>query len=203
MSHHPADGLPENLSGDPLAGLTLPDDSTRPIAPELTNVTAQQRQPGVHLRMIHDHHRQNMATIRKMLDDIQAGRANATTLEDVTEPLQDMRQNYRQFGALCGQHCQIIHGHHSIEDAHIFPALSAKAKAFSKVVDRLKSEHEIVHELLVRLIAALNALFEDTNERTFDITKTLYDALDGLLASHFNYEEESIGDALGVYEIGV
>lgn len=191
------------MPNDPLAGLTLPDDSTRPAAPQLNDVTPAQRMAGRNLRLFHNHHRQNMQAIRSLMAQIQSGEADAATLEAATAPLGELSENYRRFGALCGQHCHMIHGHHSIEDAYVFATLSEKAKAFSAVVDRLKQEHEIVHELLLRLLEALNALYHDANRETFAIAQTLYDALERLLLSHFTYEEDSIGDALGVYEIGV
>lgn len=193
--------MASQVQSNPLAGIEIPDDDTRPKAPDLPDVQPHQRQAGLHLKMIHNHHRKNMRTIRQLLDDIEKRGEISIPLEEVTQPLQDMEQAYKQFGALCGQHCQIIHGHHAVEDAHLFPALSAKAKTLSKVIDRLKAEHEIVHQLLVRIIAALDALFADTSDENFTTAKVLYDALDKLLASHFHYEESSIGDAIGFYDV--
>ena len=46
-----------------------------------------------------------------------------------------MVRNFRRFGTLCGQYCQFVHGHHSIEDAALFPALAAKSEALRKVTD--------------------------------------------------------------------
>ena len=34
-----------------------------------------------------------------------------------------LRQAFEQFGAFCAQYCQAVNAHHSIEDAHMFPAL--------------------------------------------------------------------------------
>ena len=191
------------MPNDPLAGLTLPDDSTRPVAPQLENVTPTQRMAGRNLRLFHNHHRQNMQAIRSLMEQIRAGEADTAALKAATAPLGELSENYRRFGALCGQHCHMIHGHHSIEDAYVFAALSDKAKAFATVVDRLKQEHEVVHELLLRLLESLNALYHDANRETFAAAQKLYDALERLLLSHFTYEEDSIGDALGVYDIGV
>jgi len=36
--------------------------------------------------------------------------------------------NYRRFGNLCGQHCQIVNTHHSIEDQAIFPEISKQSE---------------------------------------------------------------------------
>lgn len=178
------------------------DDSTRPQAPKLEDVTQQQKLPGRHLAMIHDHFRDNMGTLRDLIARATEGEVTPEQLQAETENMQ-MLQNYRQFGALCGQHCQIIHQHHSIEDAAIFPVLSAKSEAFKRVTDRLQEEHVIVHELLVRLIDAINVLISDPGPDNFDNVRELYEALEQVLLSHFGYEEDSIGDALGYYDVGV
>lgn len=178
------------------------DDATRPEAPALENLTEAQKRPGRHLGMIHDHFRANMRQLRDMIASAAEGEISTAELKAEADSM-DMLQNYRQFGALCGQHCQIIHQHHSIEDQAIFPVLSAKSAAFKRVTDRLAAEHVIVHELLVRLIAAINTLITDPGPDSFASVRTLYDALEKVLLSHFGYEEDSIGDALGYYEVGV
>lgn len=177
------------------------DDATRPVAPELAGLTDAQRMPGQHLAMIHEHFRGHMAQLRQLIDLAEAD-GGATNLKAEAEAL-PILENYRRFGALCGQHCSIIHGHHSIEDYAIFPELGAKDAAFKKVVDRLKAEHEIVHELLLRLIEALGALDADPRPETFAAARVLFDDLERVLLSHFSYEEASIGDAIGYYGIGL
>lgn len=178
------------------------DDSTRPEAPKLEGLTESQKAPGRHLAMIHDHFRDNMKTLRDLIARASQGEVSPAELKSETENM-DMLQNYRRFGSLCGQHCQIIHTHHSIEDQMIFPAVGSKSEAFKKVTDRLIAEHEIVHELLVRLIGAINALITDPGPQNFADVRELYEALEKVLLSHFGYEEDSIGDALGYFEIGV
>lgn len=185
-----------------LLDIAFLDDATRPRAPKLENLTAQQRAPGRHLKMIHDHLRQNVTVLRNMIDEVMAGEKSIAEVEAEAEAL-TMVSNYRQFGNLCGQHCQTVHMHHSIEDAHIFPALSEKGEAWKKVTDRLQAEHEIVHELLVRLISALNTLVRDPSADNFAQAREINGALERVLLSHLGYEEDEIGDALGYFEIGV
>lgn len=178
------------------------DDATRPRAPKLENLTPQQRAPGRHLKMIHDHLRQNTQVLRRMIDQVMAGEKSPAEIEAEAEAL-TMVSNYRQFGNLCGQHCHIVHTHHSIEDAHIFPALSEKGEAWKRVTDRLLQEHEVVHKLLIRLVEALHILARDPNAETFATAREITDALERVLLSHLGYEEEEIGDALGYFQIGV
>lgn len=185
-----------------LEDIEIPDDSTRPVAPKLENLTPRQRLPGRHLAMIHDHFRHNMKLLRDLIAKAEAGELSAEELDTRAQSM-PLVENYQRFGALCGQHCQIIEMHHSIEDQAIFPHLSPKSEAFKKVVDRLVAEHEVVHALLLRLVEKLRALAQNPGKPQFAEVREVYEALEKLLLSHFGYEEASIGDALGYYDIGV
>jgi hemerythrin-like domain-containing protein len=178
------------------------DDATRPKAPKIEDLKPEHKAAGRHLRMIHDHLRQNVAALRQMVDAVAAGEMGVEDVERQAGAL-EMVANYRKFGNLCGQHCQIVHTHHSIEDAHLFPVLSAKGEAWKKVTDRLAQEHVVVHELLMRLVGALNALAQDPSAEHFADARALNDALERVLLSHLGYEEEEIGDALGYFEVMV
>lgn len=184
-----------------LLDIEFMDDATRPRAPKLEGLTAAQRAPGRHLKMVHDHLRHNMAAIGEL---IEAASAGAVTLEEVEAQTADLAilDNYRRFGNLCGQHCTIVNTHHSIEDYAIFPELGKQSEAFRKVAERLQAEHVVVHELLVRQIDALNALAREPSSSRFEDAREVYEALGRVLLSHLGYEEEEIGDALGYFGIG-
>jgi hypothetical protein len=49
------------------------DDATRPKAPKLEGLTAAQRAPGQHLKMVHDHLRENMQAIGELIERASAG----------------------------------------------------------------------------------------------------------------------------------
>ncbi|WDR04027.1 hemerythrin domain-containing protein [Devosia algicola] len=178
------------------------DDATRPQPPKLEGLTEAQKAPGQHLKMIHDHLRQNMDVLGKMIERASAGTVTPAEIEAETAAL-SMVHNYRRFGNLCGQHCQIVNTHHSIEDYAIFPELAKQGDIFSKIANRLQEEHVIVHQLLLKLVDALNALARDPDEANFTAARDHYHKLESVLLSHLGYEEESIGDALGYFEIGV
>lgn len=178
------------------------DDNTRPEGPRFENLTPAQRLPGRHLAMIHDHFRQNMQVLRELMQQATGGEISAEELKQRADTM-PLLENYRRFGALCGQHCQIIEMHHSIEDQALFPELKSKSDALRKVVERLMAEHEIVHELLLRLINALTLLVRAPSTENFAAATEIYETLERVLLSHFGYEEEEIGDALGVYDIPV
>lgn len=178
------------------------DDATRPPIPDLPGIQEHQRLPGQHLKMIHDHLRHNMETLGRLIERAAEGRASPADVAAETADLV-MVTNYRRFGTLCGQYCQFVHGHHSIEDQAIFPSLAEQSPAFKAISDRLVAEHVVVHQLLEKLIDALIALADAPDRQKFDDTVEIYRALEKVLLSHLGYEEEAIGDALGYFEIGV
>lgn len=102
------------------------DDATRPPIPELPGLTPAQREAGEHLKMIHDHLRENMAVLGRLIERAAQGKASAEEVKAETADLV-MVSNYRRFGTLCGQYCQFVHGHHSIEDRALFPLLQRRA----------------------------------------------------------------------------
>lgn len=183
-----------------LLNITFLDDATRPPVPKLEGLTDAQRGPGEHLRMIHDHLRDNMVTLGKLIERANAGSVTAAEIAAETGDLA-MVANYRRFGNLCGQHCGIVDTHHSIEDHHLFPVLAMQGPAFKAIAERLTAEHVVVHELLERLVTALNALAAEPTPTRFEDAKTVYHALEKVLLSHLGWEEDAMGDALGYFGI--
>ncbi|ODT47497.1 hemerythrin domain-containing protein [Devosia sp. 63-57] len=178
------------------------DDATRPAIPDLPGITEVQKLPGQHLRMIHDHLRDNMVVLGRLIERAGEGKASVAEVKAETADLV-MVSNYRRFGTLCGQYCQFVHGHHSIEDVAIFPALADQSPAFKAIADRLQAEHVVVHTLLEKLIDALIALADAPGRDNFDDAVSVFRALETVLLSHLGYEEDAIGDALGYFDIGV
>jgi hypothetical protein len=174
------------------------DDATRPTVPKIEGLTAGQRAAGEHLKEVHDHLRENMRAIRVLIDRARAGMVD---LDEVSRQTGDltMVSNFRRFGNLCGQHCQIVNTHHSLEDAYVFPSIAAISDGYKRVAERLQAEHVVVHELLERQIETLNVLVTEPSAEHFAEAVEVYEALERVLASHLGYEEEQIGDALGYY----
>ncbi len=176
------------------------DDRTRPAPIRLEGLTDAQRAPGLHLREVHDHLRDNMLALGRLIERANGGGVDAGEVIDAAGRL-GIVANYRRFGNLCGQHCQIVHMHHSIEDEAVFPAIAAQGEGFRAIADRLRAEHVVVHELLLRLVDALGDLATEPGPERFATTLELYRALERVLLSHLGYEEEAIGDALGYFDI--
>jgi hemerythrin-like domain-containing protein len=176
------------------------DDATRPPPPVIEGVTADQRDAGNHLRDIHDYLRSNLEVIGTLIERASAGEVDPQVVRDTVENTA-LVANYRRFGNVCGQYCQLIHKHHTIEDRALFPALTSRSPALKAVVERLEAEHVHVHQLVEMLVEAIIALNEQPDRAHFDSTVDIFRALEKLLLSHFRYEEDAIIDALGYYGI--
>jgi len=176
------------------------DDATRPAPVKLEGLTDEQRDAGLHLKAVHNHLRDNMLMLGRLIERAAAGGVSAAEVTAEASVLV-MVNNYRRFGNLCGQHCQIVNTHHSIEDEALFPGIASQGPAFKAIADRLRAEHVVVHELLVRLITALGTLASQPCPKHFDDAVTIYRALERVLLSHLGYEEDAIGDALGYFHL--
>jgi len=112
----------------------------------------------------------------------------------------DMAENFRAFGSLCGRECQMLKFHHDIESADMFPRIEAAGGGvFREVVAKLMAEHEVVHELIVRLGRAANTLAEDPREENFVQAAVIFRKLEEVVRSHFGYEETELAEAIGYY----
>lgn len=183
-----------------LLDIAFLDDSTRPTVPPLTGLTPAQKRGGAHLKEIHDHLRGDMRAIRDLIERAGAGKVSAAEAASEAADL-TLVTNFRRFGNLCGHYCAIVETHHSIEDAHLFPAIARISDGYRKVAERLKAEHVVVHELLERQMAALEELAREPTAGKFDAARTVFEALERVLLSHLGYEEDQIGDALGYYNV--
>lgn len=176
------------------------DDSTRPLAPPIAGASDLHRAHGRRLALFHRYHLQQLAQLRRALDDLEKGMGDATALAEQVGSMA-MIENYRRFGSLCGQECQLLTLHHTIEDQEIFPHLRNTSDGLRKVIDRLSNEHLIVHELLVRLQDATRRFAREPGEAALRSLRQVYEALERVVISHFGYEERELEEALGFYGI--
>ncbi len=61
----------------------------------------------------------------------------------------------------------------------------------------------MVHALLLELAGEAEKLSATPSEARFEATIGAHQRLEKLLLSHFSYEEDSVGPALGQYDIGI
>tara|TARA_R100000789_G_scaffold87262_1_gene83663 strand:+ start:1147 stop:1737 length:591 start_codon:yes stop_codon:yes gene_type:complete len=186
------------LSNQPLDQLSL-DEAARPKAPPVPEATDRHRAQGRQLAAIHRHYLMEMARIGAVLARIEAGDSPPDDLKRIVLSL-DMAENFRAFGSLCGRECQILKFHHDIESADMFPRIEAAGKGkFREVVAKLKAEHAVVHELILRLDRAADVLMDDPSDANFLHAATAFRKLEEVVRSHFRYEETELAEAIGYY----
>ena len=182
--------------------VTLPDDTTRPLAPRIIGVSPGQRRHGRRLSLFHEMHLREMSRVRRAMEQVFAANGSAEDLLTTISSMQ-MVSNMNQFGNLCGATCQILTGHHSIEDYHLFPHLLGKSDGLNKVVARLQAEHLVIHDLLVNLAQAATALIQGPSGAYAKDLRASFGQLEGFVKSHFGYEQTELEEAIGFYNIEI
>jgi hypothetical protein len=187
-----------DLSTQPLNELSV-DEAARPKAPPVPEATDLHRRQGQQLAAIHSHYLREMAQIGAVLARIEARDAPPEHLKRLVLSL-DMAENFRAFGSLCGRECHVLKFHHDIESTDMFPRIEAAGGGrFREVVAKLKAEHEVVHELIIRLSRAADALAESPSEENFVQAGNTFRKLEEVVRSHFGYEETELAEAIGYY----
>ena len=187
-----------DLSTHPLDDLSL-NEAARPKAPPVPEATVLHRKLGRQLAAIHRHYLMEMVQIGAVLARIEARDAPPEHLKGIVLSL-DMTVNLRRFGSLCGRECQVLKFHHDIESANMFPRIvSVGGGKFREVVAKLMAEHEVVHELIIRLNRAADALTDDPSEAHFAQAAATFRKLEEIVRSHFGYEETELAEAIGYY----
>ena len=94
---------PAHLSPMLLKDIQFLDDATRPPIPDLPGLTEAQKHPGEHLKMIHDHLRENMSVLGRLIERASAGETSVEEIKAETSDL-TMVSNYRRFGKIGRAH---------------------------------------------------------------------------------------------------
>ncbi|PUB17222.1 hemerythrin domain-containing protein [Yoonia sediminilitoris] len=191
-----------DLSTYPLDDLDL-NEAARPKAPPVPEATDLHRRQGRQLAAIHRHYLMEMGQIGAVLARIEAGDSPPENLKRIVLSL-DMAENLQAFGSLCGRECQVLKFHHDIEGADMFPRVEAAGGGkFREIVAKLKAEHEVVHELIIRLGNAADALTSDPSEENFAQAAATFRKMEEIVRSHFGYEETELAEAIGYYLGGI
>ena len=142
------------------------DETTRPTLAEPAGTTYAPEQEAVvqHLVDIHDHLRTELTRIHGLLDDVRRGVLTAGAARSEVHAM-SLRQNNWTLGAYCQSYCGFVNGHHSLEDASVFPHLRRSEPDVAPVLDRLQDEHLVIHDLLDRVDTALVSLVQTRGRR--------------------------------------
>lgn len=145
-------------------------------------------------------YRNGLAQVGALVDRIAAGEAAPAEARAAIHGL-GLTEAYQTLGSFCGQICAAVTTHHQIEDRFLYPPLREADGDLGAPLDRLAHEHQVIHEVLERLDRSVVAVAEDPLAASRLVAEFRH--LRRLLESHFTYEEEAIGLALGVHRIGI
>ncbi|MEO6412262.1 MAG: LLM class flavin-dependent oxidoreductase [Pedococcus sp.] len=168
--------------------------SRHTAALETEDVAAQAHsRAGAHLVEVHDGLRAELTRLRDIVEQVVAGEEQAHRARNAINEL-TMRQNNWTLGAYCAQYCRFVTGHHGMEDRSVFPHLRRSDPALSPVLDRLESEHLVIHDVLEHLDEALVGLVSGASG-TAELQRVV-DLLSQTLLEHLAYEEVELVPAL-------
>jgi alkanesulfonate monooxygenase SsuD/methylene tetrahydromethanopterin reductase-like flavin-dependent oxidoreductase (luciferase family) len=172
------------------------DEESRPTAPPppVGHVYREgTQQLGRHLVDVHDHLRAELRQLRDLIEQVKAGTLTAGHARSAINEM-TMRQNDWTLGAYCASYCRVVTGHHSLEDAEVFPHLRRADSGLAPVIDRLEEEHVIIHDILEEVDRALVGFIRNPEDFT-ELDDTM-DVLSDALLSHLSYEERQIIEPL-------
>jgi hemerythrin-like domain-containing protein len=191
--------FPTDDTGVRLSNTQLWDESTRPTrpeSPESVTYTAMGRAVGSHLIAVHDHLREELDKIRRLVESVESGIVSPVeaivSLDQFT-----IRQNNWTVGAYCAAYYRMVALHHGLEDSDVFPHLRSCETQLEPVIDRLSEEHTIIHDVLEGLNRALVELV--ANPGDFTDLRRATDILTDSLLSHLSYEENELVEPLARY----
>jgi alkanesulfonate monooxygenase SsuD/methylene tetrahydromethanopterin reductase-like flavin-dependent oxidoreductase (luciferase family) len=168
------------------------DESKRPKgpAPEADAVyTASGRALGRQLIGVHNHLRDELTKVRSIVKEVADGVLDVGEARSEINTM-TMRQNNWSMGAYCESYCRLVTIHHTLEDTSLYPQLREGDARLGPVLDRLTEEHQVIHEVLERLDAALVATVAEPH-RIGEVQKAV-DLLTDTLLSHLSYEEHEL-----------
>jgi hypothetical protein len=169
------------------------DESTRPTLAEPPDTPYAEGQLAMveHLVAIHDHLRGELDRLRDLIDQVRRGLLTVGEARAGVNEL-TLRQNNWTLGAYCQSYCGFVNGHHSLEDASVFPHLRRSEPGAAPVLDRLHAEHGVIHGLLEDVDRSLVRLVRDGDSSALDAVEQTVDVLGDRLRSHLAYEEREL-----------
>jgi len=172
------------------------DESRRPHVPApdpARTYTADEQATGRHLVDVHDHLRAELAQVRDLVDQVEAGTTDVASARSHIHAT-TMRQNNWVLGTYCESYCRVVTTHHTLEDRSMFPHLRQADERLVPVIDRLKQEHHTIHDVLEGVDRALVRLVSEPDG--MPALRAAVDLLTDTLLSHLAYEERELVEPL-------
>jgi hypothetical protein len=146
------------------------------------------------LLWVHDMIRRDLSTVQSLAADA----LNGVPPEDLSAEIESLQTK----GPLwklrmdCMQYCRFVHGHHSLEDRALFPALRESNPGLAPVIEKLEADHRAIAVHLDEIAERIGELQWD---ETPSLRQRLAAALDDLsehLLEHLDYEEKAVSPTL-------
>jgi hypothetical protein len=150
------------------------------------------------LKLIHQMLRNDLTMCTELAADVASGASAGEVRERIAEmressPIPTLQLN-------CLYHCRVVHMHHGIEDADMFPALRRSNPDLGAVVDRLESDHRAISTLLDQVEASARDLDDTSTSHLRDALVTALRDLATRLLEHLAFEEENIAATMRSWE---
>jgi len=100
----------------------------------------------------------------------------------------------RDLRLFCLGFCTALNGHHTSEDAALFPLLLERRPDLAPVVSQLKQDHSMIEHLIAGLEKAVES-GESAQEKLRHL-----DGIDAVMETHFRYEEKKIIEVLDGFD---
>jgi hypothetical protein len=150
------------------------------------------------LKLIHQMLRNDLTMCRELAADVASG----ASADQVRERIAEMRESspISTLQVNCLYHCRVVHMHHGIEDADMFPALRRSNPDLGAVVDRLESDHRAISTLLDQVEASARDLDDTSTSHLRDQLVIALRDLATRLLEHLAFEEENIATTMRSWE---
>jgi hypothetical protein len=150
------------------------------------------------LKLIHTMLRGDLEVCRRLAVEVASGAPAAGITEQITalqtrSPIWTLQMN-------CLYHCRVVHAHHGLEDADMFPALRRSNPALSAVVDKLEADHRAISDLLDDVEQSARDLDDTAANPARHQLVTALGRLETDLLAHLALEEESIAATMRSWE---
>lgn len=149
------------------------------------------------LRQVHQLLRDDIATLESTLAALRDAAADPEQARELLGDL-NIARNAWSLRTHCEYYCDLLTGHHSLEDSRMFPVLLREFPELEPVLRRLGEEHHQVDALIARV--RLKAALLDGTPGTAADARAVIGELAQHLRAHLAYEEESLNPYLGRLE---
>jgi len=150
------------------------------------------------LKLIHQMLRSDLAACRDLAGEVAAGAPAAAITNQIValqtrSPIWTLRVN-------CLYHCRVVHGHHGLEDADMFPPCAVRTRICqrSSTSSRRITERSPICSTTSRSRAG--ALDDTATNPARQRLVTALGRLEDDLLAHLAFEEESIGATMRAWE---